>query len=110
VVDQDLVVIFAGIFATTVGYQLSRALGRRMERRTLDREDLAELRQHFETIEQAVDSIAIEVERISEAQRFTAKIMAERSEGLVTSGPDASPLAHREPDVPRRSRDETRKD
>lgn len=28
-------------------------------------------------IEQAVDSIAVEVERISEAQRFTARLMAE---------------------------------
>jgi hypothetical protein len=29
-------------------------------------------------IEQAVDSIAIEVERISEGQRFTTKLLAER--------------------------------
>jgi len=28
-----------------------------------------------------VDTIAVEVERISEAQRFTAKVLAERLEG-----------------------------
>jgi hypothetical protein len=31
----------------------------------------------LERIERAVDSIAIEVERISEAQRFTARLLAE---------------------------------
>ena len=34
----------------------------------------------LEQLQQSVDSIAIEVERITEAQRFTAKLMAERSE------------------------------
>jgi hypothetical protein len=33
----------------------------------------------FERLEQAVDSIAIEVERISEAQRFSAKLLSEQS-------------------------------
>jgi hypothetical protein len=32
----------------------------------------------FSRLEEAVDSIAIEVERIAEAQRFTAKLMSER--------------------------------
>jgi hypothetical protein len=34
----------------------------------------------MEQLQQSVDSIAIEVERITEAQRFTAKLMAERAE------------------------------
>lgn len=34
----------------------------------------------LEQLQQSVDSIAIEVERITEAQRFTAKLMAERAE------------------------------
>lgn len=33
----------------------------------------------LERMEQTIDSIAIEVERVSEAQRFTAKLLAERS-------------------------------
>ena len=32
----------------------------------------------FARLEQAVDSIAVEVERIAEAQRFSAKLMSER--------------------------------
>ena len=35
--------------------------------------------QRLERIEQAVDSIAIEVERISEGQRFTTKLLSERA-------------------------------
>ena len=33
----------------------------------------------LERLEHAVDAIAIEVERISEAQRFTTKLLSERS-------------------------------
>ena len=33
----------------------------------------------LERMEQAIDSIAVEVERISEGQRFTTKLLAERS-------------------------------
>lgn len=41
----------------------------------------------FSRLEEAVDSIAIEVERIAEAQRFSAKLMSER---LPTQLPDAT--------------------
>ena len=33
----------------------------------------------FERLEQAVDAIAVEVERISEAQRFSARLLSEKS-------------------------------
>ena len=33
----------------------------------------------LERIEQAIDTVAVEVERISEAQRFTSKLLAERT-------------------------------
>jgi hypothetical protein len=38
-----------------------------------------EITSRLERIEQAVDSIAIEVERISEGQRFTTKLLTERA-------------------------------
>ena len=34
-------------------------------------------------IEQALDSVAIEVERISEGQRFTTKLLADRAESRL---------------------------
>ena len=36
--------------------------------------------ERLERLQQSVDAIAIEVERIAEAQRFTAKLMSERGE------------------------------
>ncbi len=44
-------------------------------------------------IEQAVDAIAIEVERISEGQRFTTKLLAERAG--ASSGPGAGDQSRR---------------
>ena len=35
--------------------------------------------QRLEQLQQSVDAIAIEVERITEAQRYTAKLLAERT-------------------------------
>ncbi|MBW8769147.1 MAG: hypothetical protein JF589_05305 [Gemmatimonadetes bacterium] len=49
----------------------------------------------LERIEQAVESIAIEVERIGESQRFTAKLLAERDH-VGAQIPPAAPL-RREP-------------
>jgi hypothetical protein len=40
-------------------------------------------------MEQALDSIAIEVERISEGQRFTTKLLAERNSGGSSGVSDA---------------------
>lgn len=34
----------------------------------------------LERLEQAVDAIAIEIERVSEAQRYTTKLLTERHE------------------------------
>ncbi len=42
--------------------------------------DVAE---RLERIEQAVDAIAIEMERVSEGQRFTTRLLAERSSPAV---------------------------
>ena len=42
----------------------------------------------LEQLQQSVDAIAVEVERIAEAQRFSAKLLAERAgpEALTRSG------------------------
>lgn len=36
--------------------------------------------QRFDQLQQSVDAIAVEVERIAEAQRFSAKLLADRAE------------------------------
>jgi hypothetical protein len=44
-----------------------------------------EMSARMERIEQALDSIAVEVERISENQRYTTRLLAER-EGVPSRG------------------------
>ncbi len=76
--DMDLVVIFTGIITLAITVPLVRALSRNIERRGLTSADSREIRDRLQAIELAVDAIAVEVERVAEAQRFTTKLLAER--------------------------------
>ena len=55
---------------------------RGMKTKSLPREqsNVLQFEQRFDQLQQSVDAIAVEVERIAEAQRFSAKLLAERSE------------------------------
>ena len=59
-----------------VGWPISRALGRRIERRGASQPVDAGVAERLQRIEQAVEAVAIEVERISESQRYLAKIQS----------------------------------
>lgn len=77
-----------------IGVPLVRAFTRRMDRRNVAAPGAdAETRDRLERIEQAVDAIAVEVERISEGQRFTTKVISELR-GLPQPDPSAA-LAER---------------
>lgn len=72
---------------SVVGLPIARAFARRMERpepRTLP----PELSSRLEHMEQAIDSIAVEVERIAEGQRFTTKLLAERNSSAASGVPE----------------------
>ncbi|MDQ6827862.1 MAG: hypothetical protein M3081_03250 [Gemmatimonadota bacterium] len=56
-----------------------RILARRSPRDSEPARIPAEVSERLQRIEQAVDSIAVEVERISEGQRFTTKLLADRA-------------------------------
>jgi glucosamine 6-phosphate synthetase-like amidotransferase/phosphosugar isomerase protein len=47
--------------------------------KTVKSGDLAAIESRLAKIEQAVDAIAVEAERISEGQRFTTKLLSDRS-------------------------------
>lgn len=53
--------------------------------------DQAAVQQRFDQLQQAVDTIAVEVERISEGQRFVTKILSERERPAMGAGA-AEPL------------------
>ena len=81
-IPGDAVVIAIAFFVMcaviAIGVPLVRAFARRMDKRNAVSPGTdADTRARLERIEQAVDSIAVEVERISEGQRFTTKIMSE---------------------------------
>jgi hypothetical protein len=75
------IVLFMSIAATAIGVPIARAVARRMEREPLAPAIPRDLAAQIERMEHAIDSIAIEVERISEGQRFTTKLLAERNNG-----------------------------
>ena len=69
---------FMMIAFIAVGIPLVRLLGRWLDRRTVAGPALpADVGQRLDRIEQAVEAVAIEVERISEGQRFTSRLMSE---------------------------------
>jgi hypothetical protein len=74
----EAVDIAIGFFVTCaviiVGWPISRALGRRFERRGAQPALESGMSEQLQRIEQSVEAIAIEVERISESQRFLAKL------------------------------------
>jgi hypothetical protein len=76
------------VATTVILVPVARAFARRMEREPLLPSTPPEVVARLERMEQAIDSIAIEVERISEGQRFTTKLLSERPDrGLPASGP-----------------------
>jgi hypothetical protein len=67
-----------------IGWPLARAFGRRMERRTETPALNPGMADQLQRIEQAVDAMSIEIERISESQRFLAKLQnAQTPERIV---------------------------
>jgi len=68
----SLVVVVGGVlYAWITGHYRTRGVARG--------EDLARIEERLARIEQAIDAVAVETERISEGQRFTAKLLGERA-------------------------------
>jgi hypothetical protein len=67
----------ATLVLTIVGLPLARAIGRWINRRGTQPTIPTEVMSRLSNIENAVDTVAVEVERISEAQRFTTKLLTD---------------------------------
>src|SRR5215472_1137937 len=72
------IVLFLCLTVTAIGVPMARAWARRMERGPAHPSLPPDVAARLERMEQAIDSIAIEVERISEGQRFTTKLLSDR--------------------------------
>jgi hypothetical protein len=86
-IPPEVIQITTGFFTMvtviSLGIPLIRAVTRRWDRGPqLPPPASPDVTARLERIEQAVEAVAIEVERIAEAQRFSAKLMAEQQRSL----------------------------
>ncbi len=74
------IIFVSSIPVIAIGVPIARAFARRLERAPMTMPAMPhELVARLERMEQAIDSIAVEMERVSEGQRFTTKLLAERA-------------------------------
>jgi hypothetical protein len=78
--DPDMVTGMSFVLAMSLVLPISIAIAKRIWRGKRDTGAVIEDRvsARMERLEQAVDTIAVEIERISEGQRFVTKVLAER--------------------------------
>jgi len=88
---NTLEMLIPAIVITILGVPLVRVLARRLDRRdpTTSGPALAKIEERLGRLEVGIDAIAVEVERISEGQRFTTKLLAEKASEPGASHPPA---------------------
>src|SRR3954462_13078604 len=87
------IVVPLGAFATAVvlaiGVPVARAYSRRMDAEGKNPRIPSEVTGRLERIEQAIEAVAIEVERISEGQRFTTRLLSEAKNPIIAPASSA---------------------
>jgi len=82
--DPNLIVhevfswVVPGLITLILGFPFVRLITKWLEPRPVPPRELSAINGRLERIEAAVDAIALEVERISESQRFTARLQSEQ--------------------------------
>jgi hypothetical protein len=82
IVREVLSWLVPGIVIMVLGYPVVRLITRWLEPKPVPPRELSAINARLERIETAVDSIALEVERISEGQRFSARLQSEQTQRL----------------------------
>lgn len=72
------IAFFLMVAAIIIGLPIARAFARRMDRKGGTAQVPNEVSAQLAHLNQAVDAIALEVERISEGQRFTTRLLSEQ--------------------------------
>ena len=82
VVPRGAVQITYGVFGSLafmiVGYPLARAFARWLDRRGSATRLSGEVLQRLDAMDRNIDTVAVELERVSEGQRFSAKLLEQR--------------------------------
>ena len=86
------IALFAMIATIAVGVPYVRGMVKRWEREDSAPKIPSDVSARMERMEQAIDAIAVEIERVSEGQRFMTKLLSE------TKRPDVLPASSRSAD------------
>jgi hypothetical protein len=101
--NNDLIPL-AGVlgFFLTTGWMLKIFLGYRERIKMLEKSKSvgAGSDERLVRVEQAVEAIAIEIERVSEGQRFVTKLLNEKAQAVARSQMGAVPATARRVDTP----------
>ena len=86
-----IVIVFTLFVLSPIALSISRMLWRRgsLPQRAPQSPENA---QRLERMEQAIDSIAIEIERVSEGQRFVTRLMSDRQNAIGAGAEPARPI------------------
>jgi D-ribose pyranose/furanose isomerase RbsD len=84
------VAFFASIVVVVIGRPLIKAVAAKAEAEARNPQLPTEIMNRFERMEQSLDAIAVEVERISEGQRFTTKLLSEVRDSATVQIPARS--------------------
>ena len=84
------VAFFASIVVVVIGRPMVKAIAAKAEADAKNPQLPSEIMNRFERMEQSLDAIAVEVERISEGQRFTTKLLSEVRDSATAQIPARS--------------------
>jgi hypothetical protein len=94
IIPQQAVDISIAFFLTMaliiIGLPLARAFARRMDRKSASPQISSDVSAQLAQLNQSVDAIALEVERITEGQRFTTRLLTEQRDAARQALPSAS--------------------
>lgn len=86
----DIVLFFfITVAVIAIGLPIARAIGRRLDRKPYKQAVDPGLSAQLQRIENTVESMSIEIERISEAQRYIVRLQSERGEAASLPRSDA---------------------
>ncbi|MGK2934002.1 MAG: hypothetical protein ACSLFE_02005 [Gemmatimonadaceae bacterium] len=77
-VQETAFAFFITFAVMIIGYPIAKAIGRRIDRTGAAPKVPPAVASQLAQLNQAVEAIAVEVERISEGQRFTTKLLSEQ--------------------------------
>jgi hypothetical protein len=72
-------IIGVTISISMIAMTVSRMVSSRRRNKELPDSSIARIEARLERMEQAIDAMATEVERVAEGQRFTSRLLADRS-------------------------------